>query len=63
MLALSAGTRVYLACKPVSMRKGFDGLAALTRSLFDADPFSGHRNRPIVTACPGCRWCCNPRRY
>ena len=20
-------------------------------------------NRPIVTACPGCRWCCNPRRY
>ena len=21
------------------------------------------RNRPIVTACPGCRWCCNPRRY
>jgi len=42
MLALSAGTKVYLACKPVSMRKGFDGLAALTRELFDADPFSGH---------------------
>jgi|GEM_PF-5840111 len=24
------------------MRKGFDGLAALTRENFDADPFSGH---------------------
>ena len=42
MLAPSAGTKVYLACKPVSMRKGFDGLAALTQALFDADPFSGH---------------------
>ena len=42
MLALGAGTRVYLACKPVSMRKGFDGLAALRREVFDADPFSGH---------------------
>ena len=42
MLALAAGTRVYLACKPVSMRKGFDGLAALTRAVFDTDPFSGH---------------------
>jgi len=42
VLALGAGTRVYLACKPVSMRKGFDGLAALTREVFDADPFAGH---------------------
>jgi len=42
VLALAAGTKVYLACKPVSMRKGFDGLAALTRDVFDADPFSGH---------------------
>lgn len=37
MLALGAGTKVYLACKPVSMRKGFDGLAALTREVFDAE--------------------------
>ena len=41
MLALSSVAREYLAFKPVSMRKGFDGLAALTRELFDADPFCG----------------------
>ena len=31
MIALAPGTKVYLASKPVSMRLGFDGLAALVR--------------------------------
>ena len=42
MIAVAAGTRVYLACRPVSMRFGFDGLAALVAQVLDADPYSGH---------------------
>lgn len=42
MISLAPGTKVYLAAKPVSMRLGFDGLSALTYSIFSADPFSGH---------------------
>ena len=42
MLSLPPGTKVYLASKPVSMRLGFDGLAALVQTRLDADPFSGH---------------------
>ncbi len=40
-MRIAPGTRVYLACRPVSMRKGFDGLAAEVASLMKADPFSG----------------------
>ena len=28
MLQFAPGVKVYLACKPVDMRRGFDGLAA-----------------------------------
>ena len=28
MIQVASGTKVYLACRPVSMRYGFDGLAA-----------------------------------
>lgn len=42
MIALSPGTKVYLASKPVSMRLGFDGLAALVRPLFAVEPYGGH---------------------
>ena len=35
-------TRVYLACHPVGMRLGFDGLAARVARVLDGDPFSGH---------------------
>lgn len=42
MIALAPGTKVYLACKPVSMQKGFDGLTALTSQVLAADPYSGH---------------------
>ncbi|MAB46290.1 MAG: IS66 family insertion sequence hypothetical protein [Sphingomonadaceae bacterium] len=42
MIALAPGTKVYLACKPVSMQKGFDGLTALAKQVLAADPYSGH---------------------
>ena len=42
MIALAPGTKVYLACKPVSMQKGFDGLTALAQQVLGADPYSGH---------------------
>jgi transposase len=42
VIAVTAGTKVYLACQPVSMRLGFDGLAALVSQVLQADPFSGH---------------------
>jgi transposase len=42
MMPLPPGTRVYLACRPVDMRKGFDGLAAQVSTVLRADPYSGH---------------------
>ena len=33
------GMKVYLACHPVSMRLGFDGLAARVAQVLDGDPF------------------------
>ncbi len=42
MIPIAPGTKVYLACRPVSMRYGFDGLAAQVAGLLNADPFSGH---------------------
>jgi transposase len=42
VIALAPGTKVYLATKPVSMRLGFDGLSALVRPLFSAEPYAGH---------------------
>jgi transposase len=36
------GHQGHLASKPVSMRLGFDGLAALVRPLFAVEPHGGH---------------------
>jgi transposase len=41
MLTLPASVRIYIAAEPVDLRRGFDGLAAATRSLL-GDPLSGH---------------------
>ena len=35
--AIAAGTKVYLACRPVGMRYGFDGLAAQVARFLAAD--------------------------
>ncbi|MDR3436318.1 IS66 family insertion sequence element accessory protein TnpB [Telmatospirillum sp.] len=42
MIQFAPNTRVYLACRPVDMRKGMDGLAAQVAHVLKADPFSGH---------------------
>ena len=42
MIPMIPGTKVYLACQPVSMRLGFDGLAARVAEMLAGDPFSGH---------------------
>lgn len=41
MLAVAPGVKVYLACKPVDMRRGFDGLAADAAQVLRVDPYSG----------------------
>src|SRR5215469_12388739 len=38
---LAPGTKVYLACRPVDMRSGFNGLAAKVQQLLGRDPFDG----------------------
>ncbi len=42
MINLAPGTKVFLACRPVDLRNGFDGLAAKAQQMIGADPFSGH---------------------
>lgn len=41
MIALPAGTRVWLAAGVTDMRKGMDGLAALAQTTLNENPFSG----------------------
>ena len=42
MIALPAGTRVWLAAGASDMRRGFDGLARQVQQTLGQDPFSGH---------------------
>ena len=42
MIQVAPGTKVYLATRPVSMRYGFDGLAAQIAHVLRVDPYSGH---------------------
>ena len=42
MIQVAPGTKVYLTCRPVSMRNGFDGFAAQVAQVLAADPYSGH---------------------
>ena len=41
MIPMIPGTKVYLACQPVSMRLGFDGLAARVAEMFPTIASSG----------------------
>jgi len=41
MIALPAGTRVWVAAGVTDMRKGMDGLAALVQTTLAENPFSG----------------------
>ena len=42
MIGIGAATKVHLLAGATDMRRGFDGLHALARSLLEADPLSGH---------------------
>ncbi len=42
MMPLSPGTQVWLSCRPVDMRKGFNGLASLVVDVLRDDPYCGH---------------------
>ena len=57
MIAVAPGTKVYMACRPVSMRYGFDGLAAQVAHVLDADPYICV-GRDYVAASPGDAPCC-----
>ena len=39
---LAPGTKAFLACRPVDLRNGFDGLVSKAQQVIGADPFSGH---------------------
>jgi transposase len=42
VIDVAPGMKVHLACEPVSMRLGFDGLASWVAEVLRDDPFSGH---------------------
>jgi transposase len=42
MIALPAGTRVWIATGHTDMRKGFDGLALCVQETLSRDPHCGH---------------------
>lgn len=41
MLSFGPKLRIYLHAQPTDMRKSFDGLSGLVRSVFQADPTDG----------------------
>lgn len=41
MLSLAHNTRIFMHVPPTDMRKSFDGLTGLVRSVFKADPLDG----------------------
>ena len=50
MLMLPPAVRVFVCAQATDMRRSFDKLAEMTRTVLDQDPFSGHLfvfvNRP-----------------
>jgi len=42
MIPVPARTKVWLAAAVTDMRKGFNGLSALTEKVLNQDPFCGH---------------------
>jgi transposase len=42
MLSCSSGTRIFVATAPVDLRASFNQLFALTQSVLQQDPLSGH---------------------
>ncbi len=42
MILLPRAVRVYVATRPVNLRKSYDGLSNEVRAILAADPLSGH---------------------
>jgi transposase len=42
MIALPAGTQIWIAAGMTDMRRGFMGLSALVQTVLKQDPFAGH---------------------
>ncbi len=42
MFNFSSSVKIFVCTKPVDMRRSFNGLYALTQSIMQGDPFSGH---------------------
>lgn len=42
MISVASGTKVFLSCQPIDMRKGMDGLAAQVSTVIRMDPYCGH---------------------
>ena len=42
MLTLPSSVRIFVAAEAVDLRRGFDGLAAATRSVIREEPLSDH---------------------
>jgi len=41
MISLAPGTKVFLACRPIDLRAGFNGLAAKVQQVLGEHPFDG----------------------
>ena len=41
MISLAPGTKVFLACTPIDLRAGFNGLAAKVEQVIGQNPFDG----------------------
>jgi transposase len=41
MISLAPGTRVFLTCRPIDLRAGFNGLAAKVQRMIGESPFDG----------------------
>jgi len=42
VLSLPSAVRIFLCTEPTDMRRGFDRLAEMVRSIIGQDPLSGH---------------------
>jgi transposase len=42
MISLPSGTRIWIAAGVTDLRRGFTGLSAITQTVLEQNPFSGH---------------------
>ena len=60
MISLAPGTKVFLACCPIDLRAGFNGLAAKVQQVIGQNPFicvgkdyvTGHTQTPAMRRQP-----------